>query len=436
MILSKMKKISALFVTLAAVAGLSSCSETWDDNPTLNFHEGDKELNFLNEPEMKDMSVQITEENASETFLLTCSQPKEYGYAASVAYTLDVSIYPDFTAPEGVSTPAFVELPTVYRRCDNINPSRREIAEALCKMLDVKDANDLPTPYTKMYARLHANVVNENGKAVTTTKMEKNENGEDVEVTLGTAYTSNIVVMCENVSCAYLAIVVPGLPTGIYMRGGMNNWLNDAFDGGPDAGLLPNYEFLTTSEANTYELAYVEVDAGISFKFADKGWGEPNLGIGSAAVEYGIKTELGWNTGNITLPTAFKGSVTLSGKDKTWFATFFPLEPDTPGQPTGIYLRGDHNGWGEANEFLTTDAKGVMECPLVELKAGAAFKVADATWSDPNLGCGENAILTPGTSYNLTFGGGNIKIEEDFTGKAILRKKGNAYSLTLVAAGS
>lgn len=417
-----------MLASLASALCFTACNETWDDSPTLNFHEGDIELNFLNQPEMQNMSVDITEANANETFLLTCSQPKEYGYAASVAYTLEISIFEDFKAPEGVSTPGSVEFSTVYKNCANINPSRREVAEALCKMLDVKEAADLPTPYKTLYARIHANVVNENGKVVTTTV---DRDGETV--TLGTAYTSNTVVMCKEISCAYLAIVVPGLPTGIYLRGGMNNWLNDAFDGGPDAGLLPNYEFLTTTEANTYELAYVEVPEGISFKFADKGWGEPNLGIGSSAVEYGIKTELGWNTGNITLPTAFRGSITLSGSDKTWNAVFYPLEPDTPGNPSGMFLRGDHNGWGEANEFLTTDAKGVWECPLVELKAGQAFKVADATWSDPNLGApaGGNDVLTPGSNFNLEFGGGNIRIENDFTGKAVLRKKGNQYSLTL-----
>lgn len=432
-----------MFAAFAAALGFTACNETWDDNPVLNFHEGDQELNFLNQPEMQNMSVDITEENSGESFLLTCSQPKEYGYAASVAYTVEVSIYSDFKAPEGVSTPGSVVLGTVYKNCSNINPTRREIAEALCKMLDIKDNSQIPTAYKTVYARLHANVVNENGNPVTSTvvKKEQNENGEtvDTEVTLGTSYTSNAVILSKNVSCAYLAIVVPDLPTGIYIRGGMNEWLNPAFNDGDPTAIeqLPNYEFLTTTEANTYELAYVEIPNGVKFKFADKGWGDPNLGAGSAALQYGVKVELGWNGADMLLPSAFKGSITLSGADKTWFAIFYPFESDTPGQPSSIYLRGGMNGWGAdaAWEFQTTDVKGVWECPNVTIGAGTEFKVADANWGDINLGApagdGKN-VIKAGAKYQLELGGGNIKIDEAFKGSAKLNKKGNKYTLTLV----
>ncbi len=419
----KMKKISLMFAAFAAALGFTACNETWDDNPVLNFHEGDQVLNFLNEPEMQNMSVAITEENAGESFLLTCSQPKEYGYAASVAYTVEVSIYPEFKAPEGVSTPASVMLGTAYRDCSNINPSRREIAEALCKMLDIKEAAQIPTDYKTVYARLHANVVNENGNPVTTTVVKDGE-----EVTLGTAYTSNTVILNKAVSCGYLAIVVPGLSTGYYLRGGMNGWLNDA-----DEDTLKQYEFLTTTEANTYELEYTEIPLGNKFKFADKNWGDLNLGMGNGDPIFGKKYELGWNTDDIALPADFKGSITLNGSDKTWNVTFYPLESDTPGQPSGIYLRGDMNGWDTSKEFLTTDLKGIWECPNVTINPDQTFKVADATWSDIDLGApADKETVTPGAPFALDRGGKNIKVSASFTGNVTLRMKGNKYTLTLV----
>ncbi len=420
-----------MFAAFAAALGFTACNETWDDNPVLNFHEGDQVLNFLNEPEMQNMSVDITEENAGESFILTCSQPKEYGYAASVAYTVEVSIYNDFKAPEGVSTPGSVALSTAYRNCANINPTRREIAEALCKMLDIKEAAQIPTEYKTVYARLHANVVNENGNPVTTTV---DQNGE--EVTLGTAYTSNTVVLGKAVSCGYLAIIVPGLPTGYYIRGGLNDWLNPAFnDGDPEAiKQLPNYEFVTTTEANTYELDNVEIPEGTKFKFADKNWGDLNLGMGSGDPVYGQKYELGWNTGDIALPSGFKGSITLMGSDKSWSAIFYPFESDTPGQPGEIYLRGGMNGWDTSLEFLTTDVKGIWECPNVTIPAGTEFKVADANWSDINLGApaGDGKdVISIGVRYQLDLGGGNIKLNDAFTGNVKLSRKGNKYTLTL-----
>lgn len=413
-----MKKISILFAAMAVALGFSACNETWDDNPVLGIHEGDPVIEFLNIPEMSNMSVVITEENKNESFHLTCSQPKEYDYAASVAYTVELSFSEDFTTPVVEGAPASVILSTAFHKCDAINPTFRSVAEAICKMLDVKGQAQLPTKAEKLYMRLHANVVNENGKIVP-----------------NTAFTSNTVSF-KQVSVAYLAIVVPGQPTGIYVRGDMNGWLNDQFNDGKNLELLPNYEFLTTTEANVYELEYVVIEKDQKFKFADKGWGDPNLGVGDPIV-FGEKVALGWNTGDMTLTTTFKGSITLAGSGQNWTATFDALEPDTPGQNSGIYMRGTMNNWGTSLQFLTTDVKNVWSVSGINLAAGGEFKVADEGWSDINLGAykvdGNDQAITPGVKYTLESGGGNIKIEDAFSGSATLTLKGGKYTLTLKA---
>lgn len=418
-----MKKISIMFAAMVAALGFSACNETWDDNPKLGTHEGDVVKEFLNVPEMTNMSLQITEANATETLTLTCSQPTEYGYAASVAYQVELALNEDFTTPATPSAPATVLLATAFRDCDAINPTLRSIAEAMCKLLDIKDGSQVPTDYMPLYVRLRANVVNENGNAVE-----------------GTAFTSNVVSF-KHMSCGYLAIVVPGQPTGIYVRGDMNGWLNDQLNDGNNLEVLPLYEFMTTTESNVYELDYIEIDKEQSFKIADKGWGAPNLGIGDGSIVFGQKYDLKWDGGNISFTTAFKGSITLRGSDKSWSMTMDALEADTPGNPSGIYLRGIGDKWDAVSEyeFQTTDVKGVWEIAKVTIPAGS-FKVADADWGDLNYGAykvdGVDVPITAGEKYPLDKGGSNIQIKEPFTGKATLRVKGGNYTLLLEPAAN
>ena len=414
---------------MAVALGFSACNETWDDNPTLGTHEGNEVKNFLNTPEMANMAVDITEANASEVFSLTCSQPTEYGYAASVNYQVEVALNKDFTTPAVAGAPATVVLGTAFKKCDAINPTRQAIAEAMCKLLDIKEEAQVPTDYMPVYMRLLANVVNENGKEVP-----------------GTAFTSNVVEF-KSVRCGYLAIVIPGIQTGIYVRGGMNEWLDPILKDTPKENWteeqkaeLAKYEFLTTTERNVYELEYIEIEKEVSFKIADMGWGAPNLGANEsgAGIVFGEKYEFGWNTSDIKLTTNFKGSITLTGSDKTWSMVMYALEPETPDQPSGIFLRGVGDNWDAdpAMEFKTTDVKGVWEIASVTIPAGA-FKVADANWGDINLGAhkvdGADAPIVAGEKYTLESGGGNIIIEESFTGKVTLRQKGKVYTLLLEA---
>lgn len=423
-----MKKIYVMFAALVAAVGFSACNETWDDNPKLGTHEGDVVKDFLNVPEMSNMALQITEANNAETVVLTCSQPTEYGYAASVSYQVELSLSEDFTTPAVPSAPASVMLSNSFRDCSNINPTLRSIAESMCKLLDIKDASQVPTDYMPLYVRLHANVVNENGTVVP-----------------GTAFTSNTVSF-KGISCGYLAIVVPDIPAGFYIRGNMNDWLNPILKDTDPANWTPEmlaelakYEFVTTSESDVYILEYVEIEKDVEFKIADKGWGI-DLGKADNAPAPGEKYELAWKGGNITLASNFKGSITLSGSGQNWSILMEALEADVPGKPSGIYLRGVGNDWDGLNlEFLTTDVKGVWEIANVTIPTGS-FKVADKDWGttagiELNLGAhqvdGANAPIVPGEKYALEKGGTNIPIENDFTGKVTLRVQGGNYSLTL-----
>ena len=74
------------------------------------------------------------------------------------------------------------------------------------------------------------------------------------------------------------------------------------------------------------------------------------------------------------------------------------------GAPTGIYLRGDMNGWGSVDEYeLTYNEDGNPEITFV-VEVGQGFKVADANWADVN--CGYNDELDATLVENAD---GNIK---------------------------
>lgn len=412
-----MKKITYLFAAMVAALGFSSCNETWDDNPTLATHEGDPVGNFLNTPVEANTALFITEDENKGTLHLTGSQPTQYGYAATVAYQVEMALNEDFTTPavdaEGV--PASVMIGTFYDM-SNIAPTLRSVAEGICKMLDIKDAAAIPTDYMPVYMRLRANVVNENNQALE-----------------GTAITSNTICY-KSVAVGYLAVVIPDLPTGIYIRGALNEWLNGPLNEGVNTEILPQYEFMTTTEANTYELAYVEIPANSEFKIADKNWGAPNISTGGPITQMNTWIDCQWNIQtNSTVSTPFKGAIQLQGADQSWKVMLIPAEPDTPDQPSGIFVTGDFAGWGFGDaqyQFYTTDVKNTWQTKVLTIPAGT-FKVTDSSWSNPNLGSNGEAIV-PGVKYQAIFGSNdNIPLAEEFTGTITLLKKSGKWYITL-----
>lgn len=103
------------------------------------------------------------------------------------------------------------------------------------------------------------------------------------------------------------------------------------------------------------------------------------------------------------------------------------------GLPTGIFLRGDMNGWGTDNEFLTTTEAGVYVVEGVEIGKGMGFKVATEDWGTVNAGDNGNAIQI-NAPYEMAVGDnpGNMTCPTDFMGDAQLVVKGGKYILTLI----
>lgn len=404
----------------------SACDDPKADNPTLITHEGDQVLDFLNTPPEANSGLQITEDNKDQNIVLTASQPTEYGYAATVDYVLQMSLDKDFTTPAvaGDEIPALVELGT-FQDLSNISVPLSDVAQGIFTMLDITEETQVPTDYMPVYMRLRANVVTDKHVVIP-----------------NTAFTSNTICYKNiQVVMAPAAQIAPDQPTNYYVRGDMNNWLNDQFDNQLNLEELEKYNFLTTQEANTYLLPYIEITTSQTFKIAGQSWADLNLTLGSSpTMDEWIDCK--WNDqANINVANDFAGAIYIQGKGEAWKVKFVPSEAATPGQASGIYLRGSMNDWlngglDAAYEFKTTKSANVWETGKITITISsdtkcAEFKVADADWSAVNLG-GNGTSIVPAQKYALGTDG-NIKIEEDFTGIAVLTyiKATGRYYLSL-----
>lgn len=108
-----------------------------------------------------------------------------------------------------------------------------------------------------------------------------------------------------------------------------------------------------------------------------------------------------------------------------------------PDLPSGIFVRGDINGWGspEADQFYTTAKRGIYILKNCKIAKGQNFKFADSAWGDINLGAGANCVI--GTAFRLDNGGatGNLQCPEDFDGRILLINKGGVWRACLQQEG-
>lgn len=293
-----MKKISLIFAIAAAALGMSSCSETWDDNPVAKTHSDVKEAVFLNNPVMQNMPIMITQENRGGSFHLTCSQP-DFGYAAAAAYNVQVSLTEDFAN--------YKEISQKFFDCSEINPLNSDVAAIIEELSGVKSENDLPLDYQKVYMRLRAYLP----------QSEAN-----------TTFLSNAVYF-DAVSADYLAIWVSDVPVDLFIRGAVNDW---GAETNADPNLPGPWQFVTGATENTWIIRNVTIPANVSVKVSTTSWSNPNLGGNagenddSQMVSPGEDIEMtgGDNPGHIRLKVDFTGDVHLRLEAGKYYILFDP----------------------------------------------------------------------------------------------------------------
>lgn len=211
-----------------------------------------------------------------------------------------------------------------------------------------------------------------------------------------------------------------GEPTGIYLRGGMNGW-----------GAEEAWEFVTTSDANITMLYNVTISAGTEFKVAAAEWSDFDFGGSKAedapALEFGVEFPLEAQGANIKMPVDFTGNIQLIEK-RGEYSLYLEVTDSSVG--SGIFLRGDMNGWGATSEYefrSESSFSNVYYIDGVKIAAGEQFKFASEDWSTVDLG-GDGSSPVFGVDYPLARGGANITLDQDFTGTIILTKDGENYT--------
>nr|WP_303341639.1 hypothetical protein [uncultured Duncaniella sp.] len=161
-----------------------------------------------------------------------------------------------------------------------------------CKLLGVVDPEDVPADPVALWFRLRAFI----------TQSPDN-----------TSCFSNAVEYRK--VRVYYNISIPGKPSGLYIRGGMNDWSATA-DG----------EFKTTEETGIYELGPVTIAKGTEFKVSTADWGLPNLGKGSGDLKidqpYLLTNDGG--SGNLVCPDNFTGILKLEDRSGKYYLTLIP----------------------------------------------------------------------------------------------------------------
>ena len=186
---------SALLVVMSLTL-MTACSDDNDSNPSIQTPTEFK----LNTPALENTPIDLAN---SSKIILTCSQPN-YGYTASVQYTVQVATTPDMTdAVELSETSSSAKV--------EVNASL--LASALTNIYVEKGKTEADFPMdVKAYFRLKANIVTSNGNVVE-----------------GTEILSNVVSL-NNIHLLF-SLPPVNLPSHIYVVGNFCDWkFDNCFD--------------------------------------------------------------------------------------------------------------------------------------------------------------------------------------------------------------
>lgn len=291
-----MKKLSILVASVAAAVAFTSCETSHDDNPVLTTFDQVKTVHFLNEPVLQDQYIKLTDANSAGALQLTCSQPTEYGYAASVRYIPQVSLTENFADYREYANDWSSD-------CAAVAVTNGNVAEAVCEMLGAQDVAELPTDYYPVYVRLRAAIYTINGVEVANTTILSNP------------------VEFKHVNVGYLALWIPGEAQDLYLVGSISNWGADA-----------TYQFKTGAEKNTWVTDHISIAAGSEFKVSPAVWNAPfngeafNAGSNGAAIVADEKYELNNDSGsgNIAIASDFNGVAQLTYKSGKYILLLIP----------------------------------------------------------------------------------------------------------------
>lgn len=243
---------SALLVFMSLTL-MTACSDDNDSNPTIQSPTEFK----LNTPALENTPIDLAN---SSKIMLTCSQPN-YGYTASVQYTVQVATKEDMSDAVELS-----ETSTSAKVAINAAP----LASALTNIYVEKGKTEADFPMdVKAYFRLKANIVTSNGNVVE-----------------GTEILSNVVSLNK----IHLLFSLPpvNLPSNVFVVGNFCDW-----DWAKSFDMVQVYG----TDNTFWRLVYID-DSGIKLNTVAE-WNKSEVGYAGITVSGDCKDDIIDKDGNI-----------------------------------------------------------------------------------------------------------------------------------------
>lgn len=192
-----------------------------------------------------------------------------------------------------------------------------------------------------------------------------------------------------------------GAYSDIYLRGAVNNWLNDYLPANPES--VPEIWKGFTEDGAVYVWDWSENPQQIvnEFKLADANWGTHNYGAATpddANVTLGEPKSISYNGWNFTVPLDAEWSISKITLDLNAQTVLFEGESYErvydPEHDYGVKLRfdweyGAQTGGSDAVYDMVFEGNGVYALRSFEYTkplSACSFKIADANFSDINFG--------------------------------------------------
>ncbi|QQX78937.1 pullulanase-type alpha-1,6-glucosidase [Shewanella sp. KX20019] len=215
--------------------------------------------------------------------------------------------------------------------------------------------------------------------------------------------------------------VVPFGSTGVFVRGGMNDWgETDLFTYVGDG----EYRIAITLAAGDYE-----------FKIASADWSSVDFGglsASEAQVEENVDESLTRSGANLHFNAAIDATYVFSFNAADKEAPVLNIYNEEPFVGTEVFVRGAMNGWGTDDAF-TYMGGGVYRADISLAAGSHEFKVASDDWSTVDYGSAESdAAVTLDVAELLAISGANMTFEADeATSYAFVFDASNRDEITL-----
>lgn len=201
-----------------------------------------------------------------------------------------------------------------------------------------------------------------------------------------------------------------GAYSDIYLRGAVNNWLNDYLPANPET--VPEIWKGFTEDGAVYVWDWSENPQQIvnEFKLADANWGTHNYGAATpddANVTLGEPKSISYNGWNFTVPLDAEWSISKITLDLNAQTVLFEGESYErvydPEHDYGVKLRfdweyGAQTGGSDAVYDMVFEGNGVYALRSFEYTkplSACSFKIADANFSDINFGSNYETTVYP-----------------------------------------